>query len=165
MKFFRKIQKWGIWFLPSSKWPSGVHWSTSIDGLSVLQVVSIQRRYDMSRLDTSFFRFEDENDCDEEIWLKFFRVFSKSGHPRKLPPEKFALLSLLKEVKSSSDRKMIKLPTNDKLFSPPRNSCKNSSWNDVDYHVFPPNWHWLTRLHNLVLRKSGTHSRSRLWIY
>ena len=37
----------------------------------------------------------------------FFRLFSKSKH--YVLPEKLARLFLLKEVKSSSDRKMIKL--------------------------------------------------------
>ena len=37
-------------------------------------------------------------------------------------PEKPALLSLLKEVKPSPDRKMLKLLTFDNLFPPPRHS-------------------------------------------
>ena len=40
--------------------------------------------------------------------------------------EKLALLSLVKEVKRSPDRKMIELLTFDVLFSPPRHSRKNS---------------------------------------
>ena len=44
----------------------------------------------------------------DEVWLKmFFRLFSKSKH--YVLPEKLARLFLLKEVKSSSDSKMIKL--------------------------------------------------------
>ena len=50
-------------------------------------------------------------------WI-FYRVFSKTRHPRKLhwtcaSPETLALLSLLKEIKPSSDRKMIKRVTFD----------------------------------------------------
>ena len=40
--------------------------------------------------------------------------------------EKLALLSLVKEVTRSLNRKMIKLLTFDILFSPPRHSRKNS---------------------------------------
>ena len=48
--------------------------------------------------------------------LKFFRVFSKNRYPRMLhstfySPAKLALLSLLKGVKPSAHRKMIKLLT------------------------------------------------------
>ena len=51
----------------------------------------------------------------------FFRVFEKILIPRKaslyfFPPEKLALLFLLKEVKPSPDPKMIKLLTFDNLF-------------------------------------------------
>ena len=54
------------------------------------------------------FRFEDESDYEYEIWLSFFL--------------KAALLSLLKEVKPSTDRKMIKLLTFDNSFPPLRHS-------------------------------------------
>ena len=60
--------------------------------------------------------------------LKFFRVFSKILISRKaslyfFPPEKLALLSLLKEVKPSPDPKMIKFLTFDNLFLLLRHSC------------------------------------------
>ena len=50
--------------------------------------------------------------------LKFFRVFSKNRYPGTLlstfhSSAKLALLSLLKEVKPSTNRKMIKLLTQD----------------------------------------------------
>ena len=59
--------------------------------------------------------------------LKFFHVFSKSRYPGNLPctfdpPEKLALLSLLKKVKPSPDSKMIKLLTFDNSFPPLRHS-------------------------------------------
>ena len=59
--------------------------------------------------------------------LKFFRVLSKNIHPGILhcfffSPDKLELLSLLKEVKTSSDCKMLKLLTFDNLFSPLRHS-------------------------------------------
>ena len=58
----------------------------------------------------------------------FFRVFSKKNrHPGKLyctfhSPEKLALLSLMQEVKPSTDHKMIKLLPIDNLFPPLRHS-------------------------------------------
>ena len=63
--------------------------------------------------------------------LKFFRVFSKYRLPGKLfiyhfSLEKLALLSVVKEVTRSTDRKLMKLLTFDILFSPPRHSCENS---------------------------------------
>ena len=55
--------------------------------------------------------------------LKFFCVLSENSHSRILhctffSPEKVALLLLLKEVKTSSDRKMLKLVIFDNLFPP-----------------------------------------------
>ena len=63
--------------------------------------------------------------------LQIFRVFSKYRLPESftLPfsLEKFiALLSLVKEVTRSPNRKMIKLLTFDILFSTPRHSRENS---------------------------------------
>ena len=59
---------------------------------------------------------------------KFYCVFSKNNiHSRKLhstfdSPEKLALLFLLKEVKPSPNRKMIKLLTFNNLFLPLQHS-------------------------------------------
>ena len=58
------------------------------------------------------------------FFLKFFRVLSRIGRKECFivyiyiffSPEKLALLSLLKEVKPSPDRNMIKLETFDNLF-------------------------------------------------
>ena len=66
-----------------------------------------------------------------DLTLKFFRVFSKYRLPRKLhftifSVEKLALLSLVKEVTRSPDRKMIELLTFVILFSPQRHSPENS---------------------------------------
>ena len=54
--------------------------------------------------------------------MELFHIFSKNIHPRKLycfcfffSPKKLSLLSLLREVKSSPDRKIIKPPTFDTL--------------------------------------------------
>ena len=57
--------------------------------------------------------------------LKFFRVLSKKIDTPEFfivlfSAEKFALLSLLKEVEPSPDCKMLKLLTFDKLFPPLR---------------------------------------------
>ena len=68
----------------------------------------------------------------------FLRVFSKPRHPGKFhringsfficfcllffSQEKLVRLGLLKEVKPSCDRKIIKLLTSDNLFSPLRNT-------------------------------------------
>ena len=73
--------------------------------------------------------------------LKFFRVLSKDRHPGILhctffSPEKLALLSLLKEVDTSPDCKML---------------------NDAGSRAS-------SREHYLLLRKSRTRSRSRLRI-
>ena len=70
------------------------------------------------------FCFEDENDYEYEV---LFKVFSRivKNRPQGMfhciyifffSPEKLALLSLLKEVKPSPDRNMIKLETFDNLF-------------------------------------------------
>ena len=73
------------------------------------------------------FRFEDENDYEYEISFKVFSRIVKNIHPGILhcfffSPDKLELLSLLKEVKTSSDCKMLKLLTFDNLFSPLRHS-------------------------------------------
>ena len=53
------------------------------------------------------FRFECEDDCDDEIWRKsFFRVFSKSFILLFFLTDKLTRLFLLKEVQPSHDRKM-----------------------------------------------------------
>ena len=63
-------------------------------------------------------RSGDETDCEDEIWHKVFRVFSKNRYPGKLhwslfffffSPEKLKRWFLLKESKPSPDRKMIQL--------------------------------------------------------
>ena len=74
------------------------------------------------------FRFKDEDDYEYEIWLEVFSRMLKIYTPRKasfyhFSLEKVALLSLVKEVMSSPDRKMIKLDT---LFSQSRHSRYNS---------------------------------------
>ena len=58
--------------------------------------------------------------------LKFFHVFSKDKLPESFTFQFIALLSLVKEVTRSPDRKMIKLLTFDILFSTPRHSRENS---------------------------------------
>ena len=69
------------------------------------------------------FRIDDENDYQYEIQLQiFFRVLSKSRFPEKphcsfdSPRKPLALFSILKEVKSSPDHKMIKRLTFDNSF-------------------------------------------------
>ena len=58
--------------------------------------------------------------------LKFFRVLSKKDTPELFivlfSPEKLAMLSALKEFKTSPDCKMLKLQTFDNLFPPVRHS-------------------------------------------
>ena len=75
------------------------------------------------------FRFEDENEYEYEIQLNFFSpILKKIDAPKSfIVPfffslENIALLYLLKEVKPSVDRKMIKLLTFDNLFPPLRHS-------------------------------------------
>ena len=75
------------------------------------------------------FRFEDENEYEYEIQLNFFSpILEKIDAPKSLivpfffSLENIALLYLLKEVKPSVDRKMIKLLTFDNLFPPLRHS-------------------------------------------
>ena len=58
---------------------------------------------------------------EEGIWLYVFPRILKIYTPRKASfyhflPEKLALLTLVEEATPSPDRKMIKLPTFDKLF-------------------------------------------------
>ena len=88
------------------------------------------------------------------ITLIHLYIFSKNRHPRKLrwtffSPAKLALFSLLKELKTSPDGKVIKLPTFDNLFLPLR-----LSQNDDGHHIFLPKWCWFMLEHYLVLRKS-----------
>ena len=67
------------------------------------------------------FRFEDENDHDYEILILSFFAYSQNIDTLEFfivlfSPEKLAMLSFLKEVKTSLDRKMRKLLTLDKLY-------------------------------------------------
>ena len=69
----------------------------------------------MKQLRMETFRFEDENDYQYEIWLPFFRVFSKYRHPGKLhdtfdSPEKYCHL-YWRRSQPSPDRTMIRLLT------------------------------------------------------
>ena len=80
------------------------------------------------------FRSEDENECLSIIHgastrfnLKFLRVFlKKKDTPESFnllfSPKKSVRLFILKEVKPSPDRKMIKLLTSVNLFPPLRHS-------------------------------------------
>ena len=104
-------------------------------------------------------RFEDEI-------LLFSRIL-KNYTSRKVSLydfflEKLAPLFLLKEVKPSSDSKVIKIPTFDDLFPSLQHSHQNSWYNDDSYYVFPPKWSWFTRAYYLVLRKSCSHKRLRI---
>ena len=74
------------------------------------------------------FRFDDENACETRFNFNFF-VYSQKIHT----PESFIVLFhqksqhgffLLKEVKPSPDRKMVKLPTFENLFLPLRHSSE-----------------------------------------
>ena len=123
------------------------------------------------------FRSEDENECLSIIHgastrfnLKFLRVFLKKKNTPEsfnllFSPKKLVRLFILKEVKPSPDRKMIKLLTSVNLFPPLRHSRWSFSlklvveWRRLG--VFPPKWRWFTREHYLVLRKSCTRSRPR----
>ena len=72
------------------------------------------------------FRFEDDDGYDYEICLKVSRIL-KIYTPRRasfhhLSLENLALLPLVKGVKPSPDRKMLKLLTFDNLFPPLRHS-------------------------------------------
>ena len=67
------------------------------------------------------FRLNVQEREEEGIWLYVFSRILKIYTPRKasfyhFPPEKLALLTLVKEATPSPDRKMIKLPTFDNLF-------------------------------------------------
>ena len=67
--------------------------------------------------------FEDEDDYEDEIWLEVFsRILRQKASFDHFSPEKLALLSLVKEVTPSPDRRMIKLLTFDNLFPPLRHS-------------------------------------------
>ena len=71
------------------------------------------------------FRFED--DYKYEMWLKVFLRILKTKTPRKasfyhFSLKKLALLTSMKKVTPSRDRKMIKLLTFDNLFPPLRHS-------------------------------------------
>ena len=70
-------------------------------------------------LETFRFKDDDEDDYENEIWLKVFLAYSQI---KDTPLEKLALLPLVKEVTPSPDRKMIKLPTFDNSFLPLRHS-------------------------------------------
>ena len=63
-----------------------------------------------------------------DLTSSFFRVFSKNRHPGKLycrfSSETSARYFLLKEVKPSPDRKMVKLLTFENLFLPLRHSSE-----------------------------------------
>ena len=69
------------------------------------------------------FRFEDQ----DEVQFKVFVRILKKGHPESFillffPPKKLVQLSILNQVKSSPDGKMIKLLTFNNLFPPLRHS-------------------------------------------
>ena len=69
------------------------------------------------------FRFEDQ----DEVQFKVFVRILKKGHPESFillffPPKKLVRLSILNQVKSSPDGKMIKLLTFNNLFPPLRHS-------------------------------------------
>ena len=73
------------------------------------------------------FRFEDEEECEYEIQLKLFvRVLKKDTRQASFyfsfPPKKLVRLSILNEVTSSPDDKIIKLLTFNNLFPPLRHS-------------------------------------------
>ena len=71
--------------------------------------------------------FEDEDDYEYEIWLEVFsRILRQKASSYHFSPEKLALLSLVKEVTPSPDRRMIKLLTFDNLFPPLRHSHQDS---------------------------------------
>ena len=76
------------------------------------------------------FRFKDEDDYEYEIWLKRFLAYSQNIDKASFyhfSLEKLALLSLVKEVTPSPDRKKIKLLILfDDLFPPLRHSRYNS---------------------------------------
>ena len=69
------------------------------------------------------FRFEDQ----DEVQVKVFVRILKKGHPESFillffPPKKLVRLSILNQVKSSPDCKMIKFLTFNNLFPPLRHS-------------------------------------------
>ena len=74
------------------------------------------------------FRFDDENACETRFNFNLF-VYSQKIHTPEsfivlFSPEKSARFFLLKEVKPSSDRKMVKLLTFENLFLPLRHSSE-----------------------------------------
>ena len=74
------------------------------------------------------FRFDDENACETRFNFNFF-VYSQKIHTPEsfivlFSSEKSARFFLLKEVKPSPDRKMVKLPTFENLFLPLRHSSE-----------------------------------------
>ena len=94
-------------------------------------IVFDRRRHALFTIES--FRIDDENDYQYEIQLQiFFRVLSKNRLPGKphcsfdSPRKPLALFSILKEVKSSPDHKMIKLLTFDNSFPLLRPSRQNS---------------------------------------
>ena len=80
----------------------------------------ISRSYE-NRSIIETFRFEDVNDYEDEIWFKdFSSIVEKIDTPEFFTvlfflAEKLALLSILKEVKTSPDCKKLKLLTFDNL--------------------------------------------------
>ena len=96
--------------------------SVRIIRVSVLKGLSEKSSRTHELLET--FRFENDS-TRTRFHLTFFLVFSKNRHPGKLrfSLEKIALLSILKEVKPSLVRKMIKLPAFDNSFPSLRHSC------------------------------------------
>ena len=61
---------------------------------------------DRWRWTTETFRFESEDDCEDEIWRKVFFVYSQKTLFYFFLTEKLIRLFLLKEVQPSHDRKM-----------------------------------------------------------
>ena len=115
------------------------------------------------------FRFQDEDDYDYEIWFKVFfeyrqKIVTLEFFILLFSPEKLALLSWLKEVTRSPDRKMLKLLTFDNLFPPLRYSRHKIV---VEWRGLPRFPVKITLPHGpalLTIEKSGTCSRSRLRI-
>ena len=77
-------------------------------------------------VETLRFEDEDEDDCEDEIWLNvFFRSYFQKIDTLKASfyffiPEKLIRLFLLKEIKPSPDRQIVKLLSFDNLYPPLR---------------------------------------------
>ena len=112
------------------------------------------------------FRFKNQEDYKAEITWKFFRT-SKSFIIVLIfySQKKLALLFLLKEGKFSPDWKMIELLTIDKIIISATTTVSLKlavSRMMTAICIFSPKWHWLTRKHYIVLRKSHSCLRLRI---